>query len=204
MKSSMRLLASAGLLCGVSLSASAQNYILRIEGGPSEVDVTHGPVTITLDVIGDAEEGLGTHMLWGSFALDVDAVSSVSNIAWTHADWSEINIDHGYGGNGLHNGVEFGQAEGHGWVPRSGSELGQRIGSFQITLAQDTALGMLDINLLSVARFAFSTIDVDSGQSYYSTPETLVLEGFMTSVVPAPASMSVLALGGMTILRRRR
>jgi len=190
---------------GLATHASAQNYILRIEGGPQEVDTSSGSVSITLDVIGDAEEGLGTHMLWGSFALESIGSAIIEDISWTHADWSEFNIDGGYSGNGEYNRIEFGQWEGSGFIPRSGSELGQLIGQFQITLAQnDTASGMLDFRLLQSSSYALSTIDIDSGASYYSTPEVLVLEGFSTAVVPTPSSMMVLISAGILSTRRRR
>ncbi|MDF1809167.1 MAG: hypothetical protein P1U42_05670 [Phycisphaerales bacterium] len=190
---------------GLVTQASAQNYILRIEGGPQQVNTSSGSVSITLDVIGDAEEGLGTHMLWGSFALESIGSAVIEDISWTHADWSEFNIDGGYDGLGAYNRIEFGQWEGSGFIPRSGSELGQLIGQFQITLAQsDIASGMLDFRLLQSSSYALSTIDIDTGASYYSTPEDLVLEGFSTVVVPAPSSAMIVLSASLLSIRRRR
>jgi len=191
-------------IAGLASTSFGQNYILRLEGGPQEIDTTTGSVTFTIDVIGDAEAGLGTHMLWGSLALESSGSSLIQNISWVHADWSEYNIDGGYAGNGVYNHIEFGQWETTNWTPRVGSELGERIGSFQISLAQgDDVSGMLDFNLLATSSFGLSTIDIDTGASYYSSPESLVFEGFSIQLVPAPGSALVL-MGSILLCTKRR
>jgi hypothetical protein len=191
-------------IAGLVASASAQNYILGLEGGPDEIDTSNGSVTFTIDVVGDAEAGLGTHMLWGSFGLAISG-AEVEDIVWTAASWSVFNLESGYGGDGEFSFVEFGQWENQGVEPDVDSSLGSLIGRFEITLAQNvSASGMLNMSLLPTTTFGLSTIDIDTFESYYSTPETLRLEGYSTNIVPTPASGLVLMGSGLWLMRRRR
>ena len=190
---------------GCATPAIAQEYILRIEGGPAQVDVSGGAVTITLDVIGDIFDPIDSdYMLWGSFALETSGSAMVESITWHHADWSEHNEDGGYSGDGNYAQVMFGQFSGDDWIPREGSEIGGRIGSFQITLAGGTQLGDFSANLIHGERYSLSTINVDTGASYYSTPDTLELQGFTTDIVPAPGAMGVFLGAGLLCGRRKR
>ena len=196
------LIAIAGLVSG----ACGQEYLLRLDGGPSEMDLSQGSMTITLDVIGDIFNHQGDeYMLWGGFGLETSGDAIVEDIQWVAEDWSEFNLDHGYLGNGTHGQIEFGQFQGDDWTPREGSEVGNRIGRFQITLAQQSISdGQFSVNLVRGERFSLSTINVDTGASYYSTPDSLELQGFTSNIVPSPGS-SVLILGlGVSFTRRRR
>ncbi|MGV6815376.1 MAG: hypothetical protein ACWA5W_10285 [Phycisphaerales bacterium] len=197
------LIATAGIVSG----ACGQEYLLRLDGGPGEMDLSQGSMTITLDVIGDIFEHHGDeYMLWGGFGLETSGDAIVEDIQWVAEDWSEYNQDHGYLGNGIHGQIEFGQFQGDDWTPREGSEVGNRIGRFQITLAQQSISdGQFSVNLVRGERFSLSTINVDTGASYYSTPDSLELQGFTSNIVPSPgSSIMLLGMTGFSLARRRR
>ena len=189
----------------VRVHTTDRNYILRMEGGPEQVDTSSGAVTFTFDVIGDAEEGLGTHMLWGSFGLEILGSAEIADVQWSPAEWTEFNFATEYDGHGTIEYIEFGQWDLLGSFPRDGSELGSSIGQFQITLAQnELQSGELEFRFLQTRSFALSTIHVDTHESYYSTPEVLILDGFSLNVVPAPASTLLLVGSGCVLIRRKR
>lgn len=148
---------------------------------------------------------VGTHMLGGSFSL-VTSSSVVSNMTWTPASWSAFNSDGGYAGGGDYNPVIFGQLVIPGVppfdVPAVGSELGQRIGSFQVTV--DQFCGVLDMELVAQSPFTLEVLDLNTGETFQSSNGNLSLNGATISVTPAPSSLAVLGLGGFATLRRRR
>jgi hypothetical protein len=199
---------SVGLiaLAGLTGNASGQEYLLSLEGGPGQVDLQSSSMTITLDVIGDIFNSQGDeYMLWGWFGLETSGDAIVEDIQWIPAAWSEFNSDEGYLGQGVHGEIEFGQWHEDGWAPREGSAVGNRIGSFQITLAQQSiGAGQFSAGLIHGERYSLSTINVDTGASYYSTPDSLELQGFTSNIVPSPGS-SIFVIGvGMAFGRRRR
>ncbi len=202
------ILLSAGLiaLVGLAGAASGQEYLLRLEGGPSELDLQSSSMTITLDVIGDIFDAQGNeYMLSGQFGIETSGDAIVEHILWIPADWSESNADAGYLGQGIHGQIEFGQWRGEGWVPREGSAVGSRIGSFQITLAQQSiGTGEFSAGLVHGERYSLSTINVDTGASYYSTPDSLELQGFTSDIIPAPGTSFFVIGMGMALGRRRR
>ena len=199
---SVGLIALAGLAGG----ASGQEYLLSLEGGPSQIDLQSSSMTITLDVIGDIFDAQGDeYMLWGWFGLETSGDAIVEDIQWVPADWSEVNMDAGYLGYGVHGQIEFGQWHEEGWTPQAGSAVGNRIGSFQITLAQQSVgAGQFSAGLIHGERYSLSTINVDTGASYYSTPDSLELQGFTSDLVPAPGSSFFVIAMGMALGRRRR
>lgn len=201
------ILATAGTMAiaGSVSPTIAQEYLLRLEGGPAQIDTTSGSVIITLDVIGDIFNPTGPEfMMWGSFSLETSGSAVVEGITWTHADWSEFNLDGGYTNDGNYAEVEFGQWEELDWTPPAESAIGLRIGSFQITLAQGVSVGAFHADLIHGERYSLSTLNVDTGASYYSTPDTLVLEGYSTDIVPAPGSLVIMFGAGLVGARRKR
>lgn len=205
MKTNHRILSLISIAT-IAGSVSAQEYLLRIEGGPESIDLSAGAVTFTLDVIGDIFESQGReYMLGGSFSLEVFGTAAVESISWIPAAWSEFNIDRGYDGNGLYREVEFGQWEWDGWTPRAGSALGSRIGSFQITLAQqDYVIGDFHAALRHGTEHTLSSFNSQTGNSYYSTPDTLTFENFSTHVTPAPSALAMVMFAGLIGSRRKR
>lgn len=198
-----------GVLAGLGFGMQAMaehTYILRIEGGPTQVDTSTGAVTLTLDVIGDMVLGTEAEfMMWGAFGLETTGSAVVENITWNHADWSEFNHDGGYTNDGNYAQIEYGQWRGLDWTPRDGSGIGNRIGSFQITLAQNADLsGDFSVSLVHGVRYSLSTLNIETGESYYSTPESLALEGYTTNIVPAPGSIAMVMGAGLVCTRRRR
>lgn len=202
----MKLPVCIALLSSFSAPVLAQSYILRIEGGPDSIDLSSGSASFSIDVIGDAEEGLGSHMLWGSFGVIATGNATIESMTWQSAPWSEFTHNGGYAGEGLYNSIEFGQFARLSSQLRDGSELGQRIGTFEITLNQGASLdGSFSFELfVDPFQIGLSTIEASTNASYYSTPETLVLEGFTTNIVPAPGSSVLIVGAGSLGFRRRR
>ncbi len=200
MNNAVCMLAVAGLVG----AAGAQNFSLSIAGAPATIDTTAGAVTVTMDIIGDAD--VGTHMLGGSFAF-VSGHPLIEDIRWTPASWSSFNTDGGYDGNGNHNPVIFGQLVIPGVppfdMPAPGSELGQSIGSFQIVIRQGI-FGTMDFNLVAQDPFSLEVIDLVAGETYQSSAGNLTLNGLAINVIPTPSSLAFLGLGGLAVLRRRR
>ena len=194
------------LILGSGGSAIGQEYLLRLESSVAAVDLSSGQRTITIDVIGDMfRPSVHEYMLWGSFALESSG-AGVADIHWEHAAWSEYNHTSGYTNDGNFGIVEFGQwGYDEDWTPNAGSEIGSRIGSFTITLEQGVVVGdQLSVRLVHAGRYALNTIDIDSGQSYYSTPESLLLGDATIQIVPGPAGvMCLLGLGAWGSVRRR-
>lgn len=200
MKNAVCILAVAGLVG----AAGAQEFSLSIVGAPSSIDNSGGSVTVTMDIIGNAD--VGTHMLGGSFAF-VSGHPLIEDIRWTPASWSSFNTDGGYDGNGNHNPVIFGQLVIPGVppfdVPAAGSELGSAIGSFQIVIGQGI-FGSMDFNLVAQDPFTLEVLDLVAGETYQSSAGNLALNGATISVTPTPSSLALLGLGGLAASRRRR
>ncbi|MBL4697456.1 MAG: hypothetical protein JKX70_01340 [Phycisphaerales bacterium] len=189
-------------LAGIAFSASAQDFSLSIAGPTS---ISEGAV-FTVDVFGDAN--VGTHMLGGGFSLVATGGGIlIQDISWVPSQWSAFNTDNGYGGNGNHNGVIFGQLVIFGIpgfdVPAAGSDLGNRIGSFQITL-EPQGFGQLDMTLVAADPFALQTISIANGETFSSADGNLTLNGISVIVYPTPSSLALLGLGGLAAGRRRR
>lgn len=200
--------AAAIIVCATWASAAgAQHYILSIEGAPEQVDLSQGAVTFDIDIIADVDDpSLGTHILSGEFALATTGDALVSQISWSPADWSDFGADGGYAGNGIYNTVGFGQDLIAGQTLDDGALLGSRVGTFSITLASQTqARGQFSISVLPSSFLTLLTIDSGTGASYYSTPDTLILRGLTTTIVPAPGAGLGLVMGaGAFGVRRRR
>ena len=195
------------ILASIAGTVSAQEYVLRIEGGPNQVDLSGGSVSMTLDVIGDIFVSQGReYMTGGAFSLETFGAAEVESIVWIPADWSESNIDGGFSNSGIYGEVHFGQHYTmNDWVPRPGSAMGSRIGSFQITLAQqDAAVGDFYAELIHGSRYTLGSINALTGESYYSTPDTLTFENFSTQVTPAPSGLGLAFIVGVFGCRRNR
>lgn len=202
MKNAMCVFAVAGLVG----SASAQDFSLSIAGAPTTVGATFG-VTITIDIIGDAS--VGTHMLGGSFALEiVGGNSTVLDMTWIPAAWSAFNTDGGFDGNGNYNQVIFGQLVIPGVppfdVPAAGSELGSLIGSFQIEISAINGFIALDLFLVAQDPFSLEVLDVVTGETFQSSAGNLALNGASIYMLPTPSSLALIGLGGLAASRRRR
>ena len=198
LRNTVLLIAFAGL----ATSAVAQDFSLSI-WGPTEL--SEGAV-FTIDIIADAS--VGTHMLGGGFSLVTTfGESLIENIVWTPAHWSAFNTDNGFDGNGSHQGVIFGQIVIPDLppfnVPATGSELGQSIGSFQITLGNFNGVSAFRMELVAADPFSLEVIDSVSGETFQSADGNLQLGSF-TIVFPAPSSLALLGFGGLAVGRRRR
>ena len=219
MKNTVLLIAIAGF----TTAAVAEDFILSIAGAPATVDATSGAV-FTIDVIGDAS--VGTHMSGGGFSFGSGSNSMIEDIVWTPANWSAFNADGGYAGNGEYNNIVFGQLLSFPGTPECGSpaldsELGERIGSFQITLAEGSQ-GQLNLNLTEHqgdnVPFTFEVFEWLDGPpngcpvtgrlgDHFNDSElggNIIFNGASINVVPAPSSLALLGLGGLAASRRRR
>ena len=186
-------------IAGLASFAFAQNFELSIVLSSETADTSGGSAVVTATVYGDAD--VGTHMLGGSFSL-VSNSQMVQGMTWTPAPWSAFNTDNGYAGNGNYSMVIFGQLVLGGiFPPAPGSELGSEIGSFEITL---TGLGQANFHLVAGSPFTLETTDSITGSTVIDTSGTLSLGSASISVLPTPAGLSLFALSGFCLSRRRR
>ncbi len=186
-------------LAGLASSTSAQNFSLSIVPSSLTADTSGGSAVVTATVYGDAD--VGTHLLGGSFALESNS-QNVQNITWTPASWSAFNTDGAYAGSGNYNQVIFGQLVIPGiFPPAPNSELGGEIGTFEITL---TGLGQAHFQLVAGSPFTLETVDAITGSTAIDTSGTLSLGSASFGILPAPGGLSLFALGGFYLSRRRR
>ncbi|MEX0876862.1 MAG: hypothetical protein WD114_05335 [Phycisphaerales bacterium] len=194
------------MLAGIATAASAQDFSLSIIPAQATLDFSMGPVTFTIDVVGDAS--VGTHLLGGSYGLDTGMSGYVTDIVWIPPSWSSFNTDNGYSGDGNHNQVIFGQLVVPGVppfdIPAPGSELGGLVGSFQVTVdgTLDNDL-FLNLDLTAQMPFSLEVVDVDSGEYFRSSDGNLTLNG-ASIFIPTPSTLGMFGLAGLVAARRRR
>ena len=191
-------------IAGLASSAVAQeSFSLSIVGMPTTVDLSGGSASFEFDVVGDAS--VGTHMLGGSFAIETNS-NWVLDMSWSSASWDAFPTDGGDAGNGNYNQVIFGQLVIPGVppfdVPAAGSELGSVIGTFSVTLYEINS-GRIDFNIIEQSPFSLEVLDIDTGETYQSSSDTLTLNG-ASIIVPAPAGLALLGVSGLICGRRRR
>jgi uncharacterized protein (TIGR03382 family) len=187
-------------LCGLASSALAQNFSLTLVPSAQTIDTSAGAVTMTVTVIGDAD--VGTYMLGGVFGIQTDS-ASIIDMQWQPAIWSTFNDDGGYAGNGNYNQVIFGQLFGNFFPPPDSSLVGNPIGAFQVTIAEDQ-VGQAVMSIVPGTPFTLETADWVSGALYNSNDGNLTLNSTTITFVPAPAAASLLAFAGLVVVRRRR
>ena len=187
-------------LCGLASSALAQNFSLTLVPSAQTIDTSGGAVTMTVTVIGDAD--VGTYLLGGSFGIQTDS-ASIIDMQWQPAIWSTFNDDDGYAGNGNYNQVIFGQLIGNFFPPPDSSLVGNPIGSFQVTIAEDQ-VGQAVMSLIPGTPFTLETVDWVSGNLFNSNDGNLTLNSTTITFVPAPSAASLLAFAGVAVARRRR
>lgn len=166
-----------------------------------------GPVSFTLTVYGDST--FGTHILGGAFSLSSGSSGGfqISDMSWSPADWAAFNSDDGYAGGGEYNRVIFGQIVIPGVPPfdqpAPGSELGQALGSFTVTINEPHP-ELIDFELVVDDPFAMEVIDIDTGVVMNDTQGELTLHGATVLVCPSPSGCALLGLAGLGAARRRR
>lgn len=202
----MRFIHSVAFLLACSGSALAQEEF-SITFGEIEGQVTPGSV-LSVDVFGDST--FGTHLLGGGFGVAATTNNfEVLDMTWTNAPWSDFNTDGGHSGGGNYDSVIFGQLiTGPPGLdnPAPGSELGGRIGTFQIEVGQLGSFWSLELQLVSVAHFPFTleVLDDPTGAILNDTQGTLSLGSARVAFIPAPAIPAVLGCLGLLASRRRR
>lgn len=187
-------------MCGLASSALAQNFSLTLAPSAQTIDTSGGAVTMTVTVFGDAD--VGTYLLGGSFGIQTDS-ASIIDMQWQAAIWSTFNDDGGYAGNGNYNQVFFGQLLGNFFPPPDTSLIGNPIGSFQVTIAQDQ-VGQAVMSLIPGTPFTLETVDWVSGNLFNSNDGNLTLNSTTLTFVPSPGAASLLAFAGVVVTRRRR
>lgn len=198
----MKKMISCVVISGFAGLAAAQSqFSLTIQ--PSVTSVVGGGV-FTATVYGDAS--VGTHMLGGAFGL-MSGSSFVESMSWSPAAWSQFNSDGGYAGNGNYNAVIFGQLvlpdQPPFDQPADGSELGEAIGSFTITMSDDYANQVVVFSLTPQDPFVLETIDAGTGATHQSSDGQLTLGEFRIGI-PSPSTLALLGMGGVVGARRRR
>ncbi len=187
-------------LCGLASSAIAQNFTLALVPSAQTIDTSAGAVTMTVTVIGDAD--VGEYLLNGAYGIESNN-ASVIDMQWEHADWSAVHIDGGYAGNGNYNQVIFGQAPVNFFPPPDASLLGNPVGAFRVTIAEDQ-VGQAEMSIVPGDPFTLETYNWVTGSLYNSNDGNLTLNGTTLTFVPAPGAASLLAFAGVVITRRRR
>jgi len=94
------------------------------------------------------------------------------------------------------------------FLPGAGSELGGRIGRFEVDFDDGLSSTYIDFNFTTdPERFALKAVDVDgvarTTQSLDSNSGDLTLNGFRI-IVPTPSSLVLIGLGGLATTKRRR
>ena len=198
MKKGIALAAVAGL----ATVASAQDFSYTVVA-PATVD-TRTATSFTVTVIAS---GPGTHIAGGSFAVDgTDDAGAVSGMSWAAAGWSSINTDNGYLGNADYDQVIFGQLilPDFGFPPDPGSVLPATVGTFTVSLTGGGANGTVLFQLADAGGdFALETFN-DDDDSFARDGGAINYGGSTTRVIPAPASLALMGLGGLIAGRRRR
>jgi hypothetical protein len=187
-------------LAGLASAASAQNFSLTLVPSAQTIDTSGGAVTMTVTVIGDAD--VGTYLSGGFFGIQTDS-ASIIDMQWQPAIWSTFNDDGGYAGNGNYNQVFFGQLLGNFFPPPDSSLVGNPIGAFQVTIAEDQ-VGQAEMSIVPGDPFAMETVDWVSGSLFNSNDGNLTLNSTTLNFVPAPSAVSLLAFAGAVVARRRR
>lgn len=191
----------AATLAGSASCSLAQEFSLTLQSGSTFI---HSGSTFTVAVYGDAN--VGTHLLGGAFSL-VSSGECITSMEWTPAAWSGFNTDGGYAGNGDYNEVIFGQLVIPGiFPPAPGSELGNAIGAFTITLDTNMDDFFIDFQLVAASPFSLETVDESTGQTFQSSNGTLSLGSVSVLVgsIPSPGVLTTACLGGLLASRRRR
>jgi hypothetical protein len=206
----MRSVTVMSVLAGCASMTLAQNFELWLE--PSSA--TPG-ATFTVGVYGSAD--VGDAYRAGNFGLSVDSLDGsnrVSNITWDLALGGPAYVtffDLGYGGDGVHLGVQFGQlfVSSCGFIFDCGAPYGSLIGTFTVVMDPLVA-GDYEISLITgqdLAKpqdFTFEVYDELSGSVYSDDQGLLTLTGAQVSVVPSQGTLGLLGCCGLLVSRRRR
>ena len=198
----MNKVITAAAIAGCASIAAAQNFSLSLVPSAQTIDTTSGPATFTVTVFGDAD--VGTHLLGGAFSLESDNGDCIANMQWNPAAWSAFNTDGGFAGNGDYNQIVFGQIVIPGiFPPTPGSELGNAIGSFAITMEANTGDLPIGFQLVAGSPFTLETVDEVTGDTFQSSSGSLSLGSTSVFVVPTPSSLAAFGLLGLVARRRR-
>lgn len=187
-------------LCGLASTAFGQNFSLTLVPSAQTIDTSGGAATVTVTVIGDAD--VGTYLSGGVFGIQTDS-ASIIDMQWQPAIWSTFNDDGGYAGNGNYNQVIFGQLLGNFFPPPDSSLVGNPIGAFQVTIAEDQ-VGQAEMSIVPGDPFALETVDWVSGSLFNSNDGNLTLNSTTITFIPTPGTASLLAIAGVVVARRRR
>ena len=195
------------VLAVLSFSAVAQEEF-SITFGDINGTVTTGAV-LSVEVFGDST--FGTHMMGGGFG--VSAITNnfeILDMNWSNAGWSAFNTDGGHNGGGNYESVIFWQLLGTGVPPfdqpATGSEIGNRIGTFQIEVGQLGSFWSLDLQIVEVASFPFSleVLENHYGIIMNDTQGNLTLGSASVEFIPAPSGLVTFCIADLAATRRRR
>ena len=196
MKKGIALTAVAGL----ATVAAGQDFGYQVVA-PSEVNLLTA-TSFTVTVIAN---GPGTHIAGGAFVTNGSGdTDTVSGMSWAAADWSSINTDDGFAGNASYNQVIFGQLilPDFGFPPADGSDLPAVVGTFTVTLSGSE--GVVEFQLADAGGdFALETFN-DDDDSFARDDGAISYGSARVTIIPAPASLAMVGLGGLVALRRRR
>jgi hypothetical protein len=196
---------------GFASAAAAQSGSLTIVPSVTSLDTHSGMASLTLSVYGDAD--FGTAIAGGEFALSVTGfgVDGIMDIVGSAASWGALGEqDNGYSGDGMYDGLIFGQLIFPPFIPAAdGSLLGAGpvlLGTLDVTFDAFTC-AQLDFTLSGGSGPFVLEVFTDDGADGEFTQLDSSQISFGTAsvfVVPSPSSMALLSMAGMVLARRRR
>lgn len=198
------------VVSGLATSAFAQSATLSITASAATLDTFGGEAEFTLSIWGDAD--FGTAIAGGEFALDgTGPEGSVTDMVGSSAPWGALGFqDNGYAGDADYNGMIFGQLIFPPFIPAAPeSMLGAGpvlLGTVTVTI-EGLTCGVWEWTTTAGSGPFVLEIFTDNGAEGEFTQITdanIAYGGVSINVIPAPASVALLGLGGFVAARRRR
>lgn len=198
------------MIAGVASTAMAQSASLNVVASQSVVDPGPGGLAIvTLSVYASAD--FGSHIAGGEFALvdDSDGLGLVTGMDASAAAWGGFGEnDRGWGGGTAYTGLVFGQLIAPPFFPPSedsrftGGEV--LLGTIQVEI-EAPQFWVLDFHAgAGLGPFVLEIFDEADGALTQLTAQEVSFGSTRIVVVPAPASLALIGVGGLVAGRRRR
>ncbi|MGJ8636261.1 MAG: hypothetical protein ACSHX5_05415 [Phycisphaerales bacterium] len=196
-------------LTGIASTAMAQSASLNIVASQSVVDPTLGTATVTLSLSASAD--FGTHIAGGEFALvgDTDTQGLVAGMEASAAAWGAFGEnDRGWAGGTAYTGLVFGQLIAPPFFPPSedsnfaGGEV--LLGTIQVEIDSPQFWGLHFQAGAGLGPFVLEIFDEADGSLTQLTAGDVSFGSASIQVVPTPASLGLISIGGLVAARRRR
>jgi hypothetical protein len=205
----MKNVLTAVVCAGFASAASAQSGSLTIVPSATFMDTHDGPTSYTLSVFGDAD--FGTAVAGGEFAINVVGmgVDGISDMVGSSAAWGALGEqDNGYSGNGVYDGLIFGQLIFPPFIPPADDSL---LGAGPVLLGVITVsvegftCAVWEFNIVAGSGPFMLEIYDDADESFTQLDSSQLSLGSATiTAIPSPSGMALVAMSGLVLARRRR